>query len=292
MTEISFTITTTREYTKKSIAEELCGIAINNDMFIFGGYVRDKYILNLDTFNDIDIVYFSDSKYRELIALIKHDRYIFFVNYRTYQNRDYTTMSNIIECVTNIKIIGKDGKRFPEGMQFGIDLVKCNGDEDSWKRTYDCDFSCNLFYLDNTGVKLRYVPKIGLKLNNIDPFTFYKNITIDKRFYIVTNNFHKSTQALRLHKRATKLINNGWKMYYHTRSPFYIGTYKNIKLVHRTVCPICLDDFSDITLITNTKCKHSFCNGCLVLLLQNSQKCPECPTCRNKFCRSLHFEEY
>ena len=46
-------------FTKNDIADQIVEIALGKDMIVFGGYVRDKYILNIDKFNDIDIVYFN-----------------------------------------------------------------------------------------------------------------------------------------------------------------------------------------------------------------------------------------
>jgi hypothetical protein len=250
-------------------------------MFVFGGYVRDKYILNMEHFNDLDIVYFSSDDLKDLYEVLRFSGYKIFTNYDIKAENVYVKMSNIIEKVTNVKIIGKDSKRFPEDIIFSIDFVKCSVTQELWKTTFDCDFSCNLFYLDSSGVKLRYIPR-SVPRNLIDgdnPFTIYTNLTRRKIFFIVTKNTKKTKQQLRLYKRATTLINDNWKMYGHSKSPFCIGTYKNLKLEGRTTCSICLEDFTDPKLICNTRCKHSFCTTCYQDLLLKKVKL--CPCCRS-----------
>jgi hypothetical protein len=274
-------INITTKYTRNGVAEKICGACLKKNMYVFGGYVRDKYILNLDNFNDLDIVYFSNDDLKELYEILRFSGYKIFINYNILAENVYVKMSNIIEKVTNVKIIGKDSIRFPDEMIFSIDFVKCNGTQEIWKSTFDCDFSCNLFYLDSSGVKIRYLPKSVPKnlLNGDDAFTLYRNLTLKKIFFIVTKNTKKTGQQLRLYKRASSLINDNWKMYSHSKSPFCIGTYKNIKLNDRTTCSICLEDFTDSKLICNTRCKHSFCSACYYNLLL--QKVKLCPCCRS-----------
>ena len=73
-------VTITNTYTRNSIADEICGTFVKLNMFIFGGYVRDKYILNLDHFHDIDIVYFSH-EISEIKNILRFAGYFFKEKY-------------------------------------------------------------------------------------------------------------------------------------------------------------------------------------------------------------------
>jgi hypothetical protein len=75
-------------------------------------------------------------------------------------------------------------------------------------------------------------------------FTYYKNLAVRKKFFIVTNLYRKTYQLKRLHCRATELSNKGWSMCGTFRSPFITNLYSMFKIPNRTTCPKCLDDFS------------------------------------------------
>ena len=114
-------------------------------------------------------------------------------------------------------------------MKIHIDFVKCKS-FNIWKETYDCDFSCNLFYKNSSGIGLRYPPVYTEYQGQIDDFTFWKNKTIDKKFYIVMAKIMiVGLKALKLHSRASKLVGNGWEMYSTLGAPFNIGLFKNIE---------------------------------------------------------------
>ena len=67
--------------------------------------------------------------------------------------------------------------------------------------------------------------------------------------------------------------------------PFTTGIYRNIKLNYRNECSICLMEFEEDTLITNTRCKHSFCNECFSKLLKMiGDEHIKCPMCRTYLC--------
>jgi hypothetical protein len=178
-------------------------------------------------------------------------------------------------------------------MHFSVDFVRCKDhsilsqtDLSIWKSKKDTDFSCNLFYKDISGVSLKYVPE-NIYMGNVDPFTFWKNMTISRKFYPVLGNIDvlNSCQLFKLHIRSTKLVKNGWKMMYRSESPFTVGLYKNIKIKNRTDCSICLTSFTKKMIIANTCCKHSFCNDCLKSVLINTriEAIPNCPNCRHPF---------
>ena len=282
------------KYTRNSAAEEIIGIALKNNMAVFGGYVRDRDILGMKKFNDIDLVYFKNTNYNNVISMINACGYM----KEMYQNRGlpYGIMSEIIVSVIKVKIIGINGKLFPESMHFSIDFVRCKdhffqGETTlaNWRCKEDTDFSCNLFYKDISGIHLRYVPK-NIYIGNVDPFTFWKNMTISRKFYPVLGNIDvlNNSQLFKLRSRSTKFVKNGWKMMYIPESPFTIGLYRNIKLKDRSECSVCLTNFKNKSIIANTSCKHSFCNDCIqsVMLHTRVDSVPCCPNCRTCFSKN------
>jgi hypothetical protein len=274
-----------KKYTRNIIAEEIIGLALKNNMVVFGGYVRDRDILGLNKFNDVDIVFFKNIDYINVQSMINGCGFMTKID---YNNLPYGVMSNIIDEVIKMKIIGIKGKEFPESMYVSIDFVSCKHcDIDSWKSKKDTDFSCNLFYKDAMGIHLKYVPDNNIYIGNIDPFTFWKNMTISRKFYPVLGNIDNLNEAqlIKFHIRSTKLVKNGWKMMYLNKSPFTIGIYKNIKIKNRTECSVCISLFKKNDIITNTICKHSFCNECFYnIFLYTKNGCiPSCPNCRSCF---------
>jgi hypothetical protein len=278
-----------KNYTKINVAEEIVGLALQNNMVVFGGYVRDRDILGLNTFNDIDIVYFKIGNYNTMISMINACGYMKEI--RETSVVPYGMMSHIITNVTKVKIIGICGKKFPESMHFSIDFVRCKDnsitsqtDITVWKSKKDTDFSCNLFYKDYSGIHIKYVPD-NIYFGNLDPFTFLKKMTVCRKFYPVVGDIDilESCQLFKYHARGTKLVKNGWKMMYIPESPFTIGLYRNIKLKDRTDCSLCLNTFTKKTIIVNTICKHSFCGVCFKALLLNTDfvAIPSCPNCRH-----------
>jgi len=282
-------------FNKNDIADQIVDIAIAKDMIVFGGYVRDKYILGLDSFNDIDIVYFNSESFNEIHLLLKLAGFIIKIDEHDFKN--YTKMSYNLSHLSRIYINGKNGILFPNGMKFSIDLVKCHCSKDLWLNTKDCDFSCNLFYLDSSGIHLRYNPLVKIYddhvqqkyITTFDTFTYYKKLTIEHKFFIVTNLYKKVYQLKRLHYRATSLVEKGWIMCDTFKSPFVTNLYSIVKIPNRMSCPICLDDFNDNTLITNTKCTHSYCNKCFLNSLVYTDNTVNCAVCRTRICdRNKH----
>ena len=283
-------------FTKNDIADQIVEIALGKDMIVFGGYVRDKYILNIDKFNDIDIVYFNTESFDQIHLLLKLAGFIITIDKHDFSS--YTRMSYNLSYLSRIYINGKNGVIFPDSMKFSIDLVKCHCSKELWLNTKDCDFSCNLFYLDSFGVHLRYNPLVKVYhdpqrkfVSSFDVFTYYKNLVLQKKFFIVTNLYKKVYQLKRLHYRATELTEKGWSMCGTFRSPFVTNFYNVIQIPNRTTCPICLDDFTDKTLITNTKCKHSYCNKCFLSSLVFNNNTVNCAFCRTKICERNNKED-
>ena len=278
-------------FTKNDIADQIVEIALGKNMLVFGGYIRDRYIMNLNDFNDIDIVYFHGNS--QIHQILKLAGFIIEVDERTFKG--YTRMSYNLTVLSRVYINGKNGKIFPESMRFSVDFVHCSCSQELWLNTRDCDFSCNLFYLDQSGVHLRYNPLVKIYhdpaqkyISSFDTFTYYKNLAVQKKFFIVTNLYRKTYQLKRLHYRATELSNKGWSMCGTFRSPFITNLYSIIKIPNRTTCPICLDDFSHETLITNTRCKHSYCNKCFINSLVFVETAVSCAVCRSKICDRNH----
>ena len=282
------TMSVHKTYTRNSIADEICGFCIKNGMTIFGGYVRDRDIMGLKTFNDIDIVYFSDSVLDTVLKGLCLLGYGVITEIKETDNfTDYKDMSHIIESVFIIEIVSIYGAEIIEEMKFHIDFVKCKS-FNLWKEIYDCDFSCNLFYKNSSGIGLRYSPVYTGYTGQIDDFTYWKNATINKKFYIVLNKILiTGPKGIKLHSRASKLVNNGWKMYNTLGAPFNIGLFKNIKIKDRSECSVCLTDFTSDKIIVNTLCKHSFCNECFQKVLEHSgNECSKCPNCRKVICKA------
>jgi len=111
--------------------------------------------------------------------------------------------------------------------------------------------------------------------NEVDPFTFWKKMTLKKVFHFVME-IKSYLQVFKLLDRANKLASKNWTMGYDHKNPFTIGLYKDLKVNESSDCSICLNEFSDHSHIVNTSCKHSFCNECFRKLLVHSNKCPNC----------------
>ena len=274
------------EYDRNILAEHICWLAMKHGMFIYGEYVRDKYIFNLPEFENIEIVYFSDKAYNDLLDDLKFDKFIFYINKFYHLNH-----SDNIDFINTLLIDGRDSITFPAEFKINILFTKSKGPFEKWLNTMDSDFSCNLFYLSTNGITMRYDPKLKFRLPGpTDFFSFYWNMTLRQRFYITTEYCTSVIQLKIILYRAEKLINKGWKMYNHYNSPFYIGIYKEISIEERETCPICLEKFKNKDLIVNTKCRHSYCKDCFLNTLnmvKNNNNCPECSFCRTKF--SLNF---
>jgi hypothetical protein len=271
---ITFSFNIEKTYTRNKLAEKIISLAFKENLIVFGGYVRDREILCLNTFNDIDLACFAMHEYNFFLSSLKEEYLNFLIETPSSQNK-YARTSNIISNVITIKVNGAYGITFPENMHISIDIV-IQKSMKLWKKTMDIDFSCNLFYRDQTSIGIRYIPKIYI--NDCDPFTFWKSRTIEKKFYMVMENmeFLNADQIQKLLNRANKLIDKNWKMCYNKANPFTLGFYNIIKYKNQTQCSICLDDFETSTLIVNTSCKHSFCKDCFQKVLCYSNKCPNC----------------
>ena len=141
-----------------------------------------------------------------------------------------------------------------------------------------------MFYKDYSGIHIKYIPD-NIYFGNIDPFTFLKKMTLCRKFYPVVGDMDilDSCQLFKYHARGTKLVKNGWQMMYIPESPFTIGLYRNIKIRNRTDCSLCLNTFTNKTIIVNTSSKHSFCGLCFkaLLLITDFVAIPSCPNCRH-----------
>jgi len=285
-----------KRFTRNDIAEQIIGIALKKGLVVFGGYVRDRDILGLETFNDIDLAYFSQGSYKKFNDSLKNAGFIFSLKSKSpvEEESSYVHMSKNIISVNVLKVSGMYGMNFPEYMHISVDLVESSVNRCEWEDTEDTDFSCNLFFKDLHGLHLKYNPPcLKEESLNIDPFTFWRNITLQKKFYPVMGGFDSLTltQLRKLHSRATKLVENDWKMYFTEYTPFTVGIYKTIKIKGINDCSICLNDFNNDSIIVNTICKHSFCNDCFQKVLDFSDHCIEtkCPNCRKSFHNTIFF---
>jgi len=264
-----------KTYKRNKLAEQIVSLALKNDLIVFGGYVRDRDILGLDTFNDIDLACFCKCCYSSFLESLRNEFFTISVSEKPKESCEYVHMSSIISTVITINISGAYGVTFPENMHISIDVV-FQKSKSIWEKTKDIDFSCNLFYRDNKSIGLRYVPSIDT--NDSDAFTFWKTMTMKRKFYIVMDNLNSlnNDQVQKLLVRANKLVDKKWKMYYTENNPFTLGLYQMIKLKNQTQCSVCLNEFEADSLIVNTRCKHSFCNDCFQKVLRHSNKCPNC----------------
>jgi hypothetical protein len=265
-------------FTRNKLADKIVNIAFKNDLIVFGGYVRDRDILGLETFNDIDIACFDELSYLVFVECLQNEFFMTEITkQKTREETQYARTSQIITHVNVINIIGIYSVRFPENMHISIDVVMQKS-QALWEESHDIDFSCNLFYRDRKSLGLRYLPDIDT--NETDPFTFVKNMTLEKKFIFVMETFddetHSNDVVQKLLSRANKLIEKNWEMYYSEKCPFNLGTYDMIKIKDKTQCSVCISDFENESLIVNTCCKHSFCKGCFEKNLQHSGSCPNC----------------
>jgi len=282
-------VTNKVEYNRNLLAEHVIWLGLKHGMFVFGQYVTDKYIFNIDTFQNVDIIYFSDKAYSDLLSDLKE--YSFKFVQREYSHINDLVLSENIELIIDVLITGIDDVIFPSDFVWNIKFVKSKGNFIKWLNVLDCDFSCNLFYLSSNGIGIRHDPKLKFRLPGpTDVFTFYRNMTLSKRFYITTDYCITAKQISIIHLHAEELISKGWKMHNHSESTFYMGIYKDVMIEHRETCPICLEDFNKTSLIVNTKCKHSYCNDCFknsLTMIRNFNNCPECSMCRSKYSLKL-----
>jgi len=275
----SFELKFQKTYKRNDLAEKIITLALKEDLIVFGGYVRDRNILNLNTFNDIDFTCFNEFNYSKFLDSLKNEYLTISVSRKIESSplfNKYGRMSSIISEVITLSVTGAHGVVFPENMKISIDVVM-HKSKYLWKTVPDIDFSCNLFYRDQTSIGLRYIPDIKIDMD-CTPFTFWKNTTINKKFYLVMGNMEtlRNDQVQKLLSRADKLISKNWKMYYTDKNPFTLGFYKMIQLKNNTQCSICLNEFDDSSLIVNTRCKHSFCKECYQKVLEHSNSCPNC----------------
>lgn len=274
----SFNVVIDKTFTRNEIAEELVCLAINSNLVVFGGYVRDMDILKLDTFNDIDLACFSSFNYRSFLRSVRSKHYnITVCDIKTTQAGSYAHMSTIILNVITFKVSGAYGMNFPENMHISIDIVM-HKSRNLWESTHDIDFSCNLFYRDNKSISLRYIPNIDI--GEANPFLYWHQMTQEKKFFIVMLSPDKlqASQLKKLLYRAESLVDKNWDLKYTKNDAITLGIYQTIKLENKTQCSICLDEFSEESKIINTSCKHSFCYECFQKMLGHTHKCPNCRT--------------
>lgn len=258
---------------------------IEHNMVIMGGYVRDICILKLEKFKDIDIFCENKNNYKGFLNTIKNLGFKYTIDKNIINNVSstvYTRTSRFINEVVNVSITGIHNIIFKETLIVKLDFVFCINDVGykNWKNAGDCDFTCNLFTITEHGLDVRFNSNYLIQDEGSFPFLFYHNLTKNKKFYLSTRYIKNVSCLIKLKERATKLISEGWEMVYNPRTMFTIGLYSKLGNPEKNTCSICLEDYTQDTMLYKTKCRHTFCINCIGNFLNVSVSLPNCPCCR------------
>ena len=289
------------EVTREDIIQSIVYLGLKNNLVLFGGYLRDGEILNrIGDVKDLDLVYFNDNEYKlflDCLILVG----LFWTKIKEVKItrrlvKTYGGWSKSVEQVTTLQISSfKTSKRIPEKLKLKIDLVKIQGSKHSWMKRRDCDFSCNLFVMDNDGLKLRYVPdelqeKIHTSLIPFTADTYIKKCTRNKEFFIVMTDLMYDYQYLRLLKRTKMMMDRGWKLVVRPDGsiyPFLITDKIKVSKYDDNLCPICLKSLQRTNKNCILPCEHVICASCMVDYVENhissrNKNKLVCPTCRTR----------
>jgi len=177
-------------------AQRLIDLAFCFDAVLFGGYIRDVVVLGKTSYNDIDLMWPSDThrsfdKFTRALMVLFPGVEITHVIDKA--NRRYGNQ-------TDVHHICIDGR-------IDVDCCMYKGTFRDWLNDKSVDFTCNLFYRTPTvGIGLRYVPE-GLNVPN--PLRRLMEDTKDKRFRCIVTREGDSTWV-RAANRGMKLVREGW----------------------------------------------------------------------------------
>jgi|CryBogDrversion2_11_1035321.scaffolds.fasta_scaffold03811_3 hypothetical protein len=165
----------------------IVNLALSFDGWVFGGYVRDVLICDLDDFKDIDIAipeYMDINLFLKCLNSLGHQLEV-------YSDFDCPYQGNSIKRLIKIQICGKL-----------VDLIVVSSFSD-WKNDQSVDMSCNLFYKNSMHLGLRYIPD---KFKYFpDPASEIIELTRQKQFVVI-----QDYETDKLKNRIQKRLLNGW----------------------------------------------------------------------------------
>lgn len=177
-------------------AQRLIDLAFCFDAVLFGGYIRDVVVLGKTSYNDIDLMWPTET------------------------HKSFTSFSRALMVlfpgVDITHIVDKRSRRYGHKMdvhhicidgRIEVDCCLYNGSFRDWLNDKSADFTCNLFYRTSTvGIGLRYVPEL---LNVPNPLQKIMEDTRNKRFRCIVSG-EGDAHWVRAVNRALRLVRDGW----------------------------------------------------------------------------------
>ena len=145
------------------VAEKIIRLALGHKMWLFGGYVRDIMVNNLETFSDLDLVTYYDEQLPNFLRILS--LYAEFSAVEECKDANYKELSPLARTVFKFDVIKYQGK--PLGRKIPIDVIlySCGNEYTAdcalefWKNDKVADLSCNIFYRTwDLPIGIRYIP--------------------------------------------------------------------------------------------------------------------------------------
>jgi hypothetical protein len=186
-------------YKVMETAREIIEIVYGFDGWVFGGYVRDNVVLDLNHVTDIDICFPEWVDVDLFIRVLD----VFF-DVCKYYDRTHTEGLYMSKCSKRLMKLEVDGVH--------LDVVVTNGGFHTWSSEQSTDLSCNLFYMSRTvPLGIRYVP---LQFRHKANFSDYLiRMTKKKQFvklYDSSSDNFKESNMEKIRHRVEKMQSRGW----------------------------------------------------------------------------------
>lgn len=205
---------------------EIINIALSFDAVIFGGYLRDVVVCDMDDFNDLDILW--PQPYGQEFGK--------FVQFRRILELKYPGQIQTSEKSGSTKYGGKISKIYEVKIQNKTKLDCCiyMGTIQEWKNEHTVDFTCNLFYKTrDVQLGLRYIP-LSYKYEP-NPMDAIINLTKDRMYSVILDNDADGPWR-KAARRGIALAHRGWKVQGEFMSEFQeLGLTDSYSLVKEMV---------------------------------------------------------
>lgn len=224
-----------------------------NDVFVFGGFVRD--IIRNRKFSDLDIFIKEKKIIKEVVEMLEVTGRLIEKNKKIKYGK-----GEIVTIVVET----------PNGTKFNVDLVNFN---------IECDFLCNNLMITSKGnIKARtLLKKKTSSLENMLLVLQCLNDISSGTLTLVNEEGLKdldTRERIQRIRRYHKMISYGFK-----KNEFIESLY--IVKGSEDRCSICLSDQSDDgNILFRTKCNHLFHVECIENCFTN--KIDKCPNCREE----------
>jgi hypothetical protein len=236
--------------TAKNFAETLVNMALEfPNTYAFGGYVRDKVILE-KRFHDIDLMFDDASSARSYINIVKQ---VFKTEVEELCMQNYGSHTHLATLNVHFK-----------ARTIKMDIVVKTSEETN------VDFTCNNLAMYKNH---KLVPINNMDMSSDEMFLICMKDILNKRLRFIGN----VEQPRRLFDRRMKMHNRGFKPIDNCVCSVNLPRKKTTE-----ECPICYDNLEGTRWIT-TVCGHKFHESCMKKYVDtnNHAKCP--------MCRENHF---